>query len=152
MVERAAHWVRDQAPGVPLQTMVRLLDSAVMLPVVSPDAYAMTQAGDGWVRTGADRRRAPVVAVADGPADRSTLEFATGYADRRGVELVVLDGHGPGVARWLLERGAADSLVVLPRPERDPRGARFSWQVVMEIFARSRSPVALVAEPADVAY
>ena len=38
------------------------------------------------------------------------------------------------------------SLILLPRPDRPSPHARISWPVIMEIFARSRSPVALVPQ------
>lgn len=147
VVDRAADWVRVQAPALPLETMVRLLDPAALLPAVSGGAHAVTQTCAAWSCVEGRRPRAPVVVVSAGPADASTIDFAAGYADRRGVGLVVVDGHGPDVARRLLERRAADSLVVLPQPEPHGPSARFSWQVVLEIFARSQSPVALVPEP-----
>lgn len=146
VVDRAAEWVGDRAPTVAVQVMVRLLDPGALLPVVSKQAHAITQTGDAWLRAEGSTRRAPVVAVTDGSADASLLDFATGYARRRGVGLVVVDGHGPDAARRLLERRSAGSLLLLPHPGRRSPIPRIPWPAVLELFTRSRSPVALVPD------
>ncbi len=97
VVDEAARWVAREAPGVTLETAVRLLAPDALLEAMTRDACLVVRTSSGW----ADYRPAegpePVVVRRDESGDDAhVLAYATDYARRRDCELVL---EGAAAAR-----------------------------------------------------
>jgi hypothetical protein len=143
IVDDAAAWVSREVPHLPVETAVRLLEPTALLALVGRRAHAMVRADRAWV--GARAPWGPVVAaVSDSERDARVLEYAADYANRRRVDLVVVDTNG-----WD-DQGAAPAnatLVLTAGPGSEPSHdrARRSWEVTARTAARFRKPLVLVA-------
>ena len=148
LLDDAAAWVHRLVPALPVETMVRLLQPAALLPAVGPGAAALARTDDSWERRRALQRRPVVAALGDATADAHVLDFAADYADRRGVDLLVLEGRDADAPRRVVERSGGTSLVLVPRPA-PPRagapGTRTGWGTAFEVLQNSASPVVLVS-------
>jgi nucleotide-binding universal stress UspA family protein len=151
LLDDAAAWVHRFVPSVPVETMVRLLQPAALLPAVSGDASTVAQTAEAW-QLRRTRHRSPVVAALhDAATDAHVLDFAADYADRRGVDLLVLEGHGSDASRRVVERSGTTSLVLVPRPTQPVGGGsagRTGWGTTFDVLQHAESPVVLVSPEA----
>jgi nucleotide-binding universal stress UspA family protein len=145
VVDAAAAWIAREVPGLTVDTVVRLLEPTALLPVVGRRAHAVTEGGPAWLRA---RHRGPVVAAlgaVDG--DAHVLAYATDYARRRGLDLVVLTAHG----RDPLQDAPRDAaLTFMAAPGRDPSHdrARVSWEASGMRAAKLQAPLVRVTSNA----
>ena len=144
----AMTWALRRAPGLRVHAAVRLLPPNLLLPAVADQAHTMARSGASWSQRVAGCPRAPVlVGHSHSAASQDLLGVAAGYARRQGVDLIVLEDDGEKLASRLVEHSCDTSLIFLARPE--PSGdATLSWPLVLDTYARSRSPVVLVAPEA----
>lgn len=137
VVDAAAAWIAREVPGIAVDTVVRLLEPSALLPVVGRQAHAVAQADSSWV--GALRRGPAVAALRGTDGDAQVLAYATDYARRRGVGLVVLTAG---------QRPPQDaSLTLMAAPGREPSHdrARVAWQAATTAATRLPGPVVRVA-------
>jgi hypothetical protein len=151
LLDDAAAWMHRLVPSVPVETMVRLLQPAALLPAVSGGASTVAQTTEAW-QLRWSRQRSPVVAaLSDASSDAHVLDFAADYADRRGVDLLVLEGCGADASRRVVERSGRSSLVLVPRPTQPAVGGsrgRPGWGSTFDVLQHSESPVVLVSPEA----
>ena len=143
VVDDAVAWIAREVPGLTLDTVVRLLEPTALLPVVGRRAHAVAQADPSWFA--ALQRRGPVVAALRGAgSDAQVLAYATDYARRRGVDLVVLAPDDRD-ARGGTTPGDA-CLTVMAAPDREPSHdrARVSWEAATRTVASLQGPLVRV--------
>lgn len=146
VTEQAAAWVRSQSPGVQVDSVVRLLEPSMLLPALADRARTFAQSSHSWTDTQRPGVRGPVLAAMATEADAHVLRDATEYADRRGLDVVVLDGEGAAhLSHRLVERSEDASMVFLPRPHRGVPTKALTWSLALDAVARSLSPVVLVS-------
>lgn len=148
LLDEAVTWVHRLVPSVPVETLVRLLRPEALLPAVGDQAAAVTRTAASWQRRRARQGRPVVAALRDAESDRHVLHFAADYADRRGVDLLVLEDRGPDASRRVVERSGSTSLVLVARPGHHRPGsppARAGWGTAFDVLQRSESPVVLVS-------
>ena len=103
-----------------VDTVVRLLDPSLLLPAIGDRAHTLAQSAAAWSRPDLLGSRAPVLAaLATDTSDAHVLRDAAAYADRRGLDLEVLEVDGTELARRLVERSSDASLVFLAKPRRE---------------------------------
>ena len=145
VTEQAAALVRAQAPTVRVDTVVRLLQPSMLLPVLGERARTLAQSAVSWTDRSRTDARGPVLAALTTAADAHVLRDATDYASRRGLDVTVLDGAGSDLSRRLVERSKDASMVFLSRPRRGPSSKALSWSTALDAVSRSLSPVVLVS-------
>ena len=137
--------VRSQFPAVQVDSVVRLLEPSMLLPVLGDRARALAQSSRSWTDTRRAGARGPVLAALATAADAHVLRVATEYADRRGLDVMVLDGEGAHLPHCLVERSKDASMVFLSRPHRGAPTSTLPWSLALDAVARSLSPVVLVS-------
>ena len=145
VTSEAVDRVRAQVPTVHVETLVRLLPPELLLPAVGQRARAVAQSAAAWSLPGRTTGHRPVLAALTGTPDSHVLRDATEYAVRRGLDVMRVEGDGADLVRRLVERSKDASIVFLARPSLDPDGHTVSWPGALDAFARSASPVVLVA-------
>lgn len=144
VVEAAAAWIAREVPGLTVDTVVRLLEPSSLLPVVGRRAYAVAQADRTWV--GAEQRRGPAVAAIRGAdSDAHVIAYATDYARRRDVELVVIRANGREPLPESVRRDASLTLMAAPGREPSHDRARIAWQAATTATAHLHGPLVRIA-------
>ena len=145
ILQDAAAYVHRLVPGLPVTTVVRLLDKDAVVPALAGQAPVVARVSPAWGAGGGWARGPVVAAVNDVDSDAHVVDFATDYAARRGLDITVLASAGGDASRQLLEQSRHTSLLLLPRPQ--PRGSKtsYSWPTALDVLRRSRNPVALVS-------
>ena len=144
LLAEAAEFLHRLVPAVPVTTAVRLLHPDALLPAVARDAVVVVRATPAWEGGASPKAQAVVAAVNDARADAHVVEFAAGYAARRGLDLTVLENKDMASMR-VLERTSGTALLLLPRPCPTGREPGYSWPVALEVVRRSTSPVAVLS-------
>jgi hypothetical protein len=148
VVDAAAAWIAREVPGLTVDTVVRLLEPTALLPFVGRRAHAVAQADPSWA--GARHRRGPAVAALRGAeSDARVLAYATDYARRREVELVVLRADGREPLRGASLGNACLTVMAAPGGEPSHDRARVSWEAATRAAASLQGPVVRVAGRRD---
>jgi hypothetical protein len=145
LVEDAARFVHRLVPGVQVTTLVRLLDPDALLPAIARDASTLTRTSPAWLHRARREAQPVLAAVGDREQDAHVVQFATGYAAHRGLDLTVVEGRGRPSPRQLLDQAPRTSLVLLPRPSGATEEGRWSWPETLDVVRSSGSPVVLVS-------
>jgi hypothetical protein len=144
VVEEAATWTAREVPGLSIQTAVRLLDPTALMPAVARRAHAMTQSTPAW--GDAPERHGPAVAALRGsPGDTQVLAYATDYARRRLLDLVVLDMHEISTGSATVPPDACVTLTSGPGHGPSDDQARRSWAVASRVIGRLPGPLVVVS-------
>lgn len=154
VVDAAARWVARQVPGLTIEASVRLLDPAALLQSVGDRASVMTRTATSWGDDDHGHRQGPViVALGDADEDEGVLAYATDYARRRDVELLVVEDGRRDDYRGLADRAGAGSLALVarPHPPHEAGGTTSGgdheqgWRAALAMLTRADTPVALVS-------
>jgi hypothetical protein len=138
--------VRQLAPGIEVESTVRLLDAAMLLKAAGAEAHTMAMTAEVWKRQEKVGPRAPVMAVVPRPhEDPGVLLYAADYAGRRGLDIKVMGADGPGLSSRVEAASAGTSLVFLPRPARLATSGLPTWPLELMTSSRAQSPVVLVS-------
>jgi nucleotide-binding universal stress UspA family protein len=144
VVDAAAAWIAREVPGLTVDTVVRLLEPSALLPVVGRQAHAVAQADRTWV--GAQQRRGPAVAAIRGAeSDAHVIAYATDYARRRDVDLVVVRASGRDPLPESVRRDASLTFMAAPGREPSHDRARVAWEAATTAASRLHGPLVRVA-------
>jgi len=137
--------VAREVPGVAIKTVVRLLEPTALLQAIGRDALAVTRTHPRWFDTGAGGFA--LAALRDEESDVRVLAYATDYARRRDVDLVVLRKDRLATQPRVRPRGACLTVMATPGREASQDRSRMSWAAAA--LAAAQAPAVLVSGPVE---